>query len=289
VDVNDHELTRVVGIGAARARWFEEAFGVRTLSELAALDAADIAERLRARQARGVVPTHEQIDQWIAQAGQLAASWRGVGSFVLEIEARDDNGNGSRRLRTVAHHVEDDCTQNFDGAAPAELTEWIVGRLAAQPAAPAPPSSSAPPAGPALAPVGELHLVASVRDPSGQAPTNVIRHGDPWMVRCVWYVDGPGAGSLAGRWRVELLGEGQGPAIEVELPAPALITLDGRTGPANPYVLAFNVPAGSIALLGRPQAVLDLTVALTYLDPAGTPGPLAAFAVLEKVMVFRAD
>jgi hypothetical protein len=287
--VNDHELTQVVGIGSARARWLQEAFGVRTLPELAALDPADIEQRLRARQARGVMPTRDQIERWIAQAGELADSWHGIGSFVLEIEARGDDGNGGRSLRTVAHHVEDDCTQDFDGVAPPELGEWIDGRLARRPAMPAPPPAAATAAGPALAPVGELHLDASVRDPSGQAPTNVIRHADPWMVRCVWYVDGPGAGSLAGRWRVELLAEGQGPAIEVELPAPGLIALDGRTGPANPYVFAFHLPAGAVPLMGRPQAVLDLTVALTYLEPAGPPGGLAAFAELEKVMVFRAD
>jgi hypothetical protein len=130
-------------------------------------------------------------------------------------------------------------------------------------------------------------LEAIVVDPVGDAPTNVIRRSDPFRVDCRWFLDGPLAPTLGGQWRVELLGEGQGPAIEIEVPAPALIALDGRTGPGTPYTTSFNIPANSVNLLGRPQAVLDLTVALTYIDVAGNPGPLAAFVDLDKVMVFE--
>jgi hypothetical protein len=136
-----------------------------------------------------------------------------------------------------------------------------------------------------LAVNGELEAI--VVDPVGDAPTNVIRRSDPFEVRCRWFVDGPLAPALGGQWRVELLGEGQGPAIEIEVPAPALIALDGRTGPGSPYATTFNIPANSVNLLGRPQAVLDLTVALTYIDVAGNPGPIAAFVDLDKVMVFQ--
>jgi hypothetical protein len=206
-----------------------------------------------------------------------------VGAFVLEIEARDDDASA---LRTVAHHVEDDYTQCFDGLAPPQLRRWIGERLAAERAAPAPTPSAAPATAPA---VDELRLTASVRDPAGGPPINVIRRSDPWRVRCEWYIDGPGAGGLAGKWRLALLGEGQGPGIEFEQPAPTLIPLDGRTGPANPYVFAFQLAAGAINLLGRPQAVLDLTVALTHVSGSGAPGSIAAFADLDKVLVFRND
>ena len=130
-------------------------------------------------------------------------------------------------------------------------------------------------------------LEAIVVDPVGDAPTNVIRRSDPFRVDCRWFLDGPLASSLGGKWRVELLAEGQGPAIEVEVPAPALIPLDGRTGPGSPYTTSFTIPPNSINLLGSPQAVLDLTVALTYIDVANTPGPIAAFVDLDKVMVFQ--
>jgi hypothetical protein len=284
-DVDGKELTRVAGIGDARARWFEETLGVRTLPQLAALDAGDVEERLRAGTSRGVVPAREQIERWIADAERLATdpestgSWRGVGSFVVEVEVREDDADA---LRTVAHHVEDDLTQQFDGLAPTELRRWIADRIAAKPAPPAPPAA------PASAPtVDELELVASVRDPAGGPPINVIRRGDPWLVRCEWYIDGPGAATLTGRWRLALLGEGQGPGIEFDQPAPTLIALDGRTGPANPYVFAFHLAPGAVELLGRPQAVLDLTVALSYVSGSGAPGSLAAFADLDKVLVYR--
>jgi hypothetical protein len=35
--------------------------------------------------------------------------------------------------------------------------------------------------------------------------------------------------------------------------------------------------------------VLDLSVALTHVSAAGAPGSLAAFANLDKVLVFRND
>jgi hypothetical protein len=136
-----------------------------------------------------------------------------------------------------------------------------------------------------LAVNGQLEAV--VVDPVGDAPTNVIRRSDPFRVDCRWFIDGPLASSLGGQWRLELLAEGQGPAIEIEVPAPSLIPLDGRTGPGTPYTTSFNVPANSVNLLGSPQAVLDLTVALTYIDVANTPGPIAAFVDLDKVMVFQ--
>jgi hypothetical protein len=282
--VDDKQLTRVVGIGDARARWFEEALGVSTLPQLAALDAGEIEERLRAATSRGVVPARGQIERWIADAERLAGAeedepWQDRGSFVLQIEAR------GVALRTVAHHVEADETRCFEGLAATELRAWIAERIAPKPDVAAP---RAPTAAPAAAPgVDELELVASVRDPAGGPPINVIRRTDPWLVRCEWYIDGPGAGALAGKWRPALLGEGQGPGVEFEQLAPALIALDGRTGPANPYAFAFQLSPGSIDLLGRPQAVLDLTVALTHVTASGAPGSLAAFADLDKVLVFR--
>jgi predicted flap endonuclease-1-like 5' DNA nuclease len=285
--MDDKQLTRVVGIGDARARWFDEALGVRTLPQLAALDPGEIEQRLRAGTTRGVLPARGQIERWIADAGRLATAaegdepWRELGSFVLQIEACGDE------RRTVAHHVEEDHTQCFDGLAPTELREWIAERLAPRPA---PEPASAPSAAPAAAAgVDELRLTASVRDPAGGPPINVIRRTDPWRVRCEWYIDGPGAAALTGKWRLALLGEGQGPGIEFEQPAPSLIALDGRTGPANPYVFAFDLGPGAINLLGRPQAVLDLTVALTHVSGAGTPGSIAAFADLDKVLVFLDD
>jgi hypothetical protein len=285
--VDDRQLTRVAGIGDARSRWFHEAFGVRTLSQLAELDPGEIEQRLRAGTTRGVLPARRQIERWIDDAGRLATAgeedepWRELGSFVLQIEARGDG------RRTVARHVEEDHTRCFDGLAPTELREWIAERLAPRPA---PEPASAPSAAPAAAAgVDELRLTASVRDPAGGPPINVIRRTDPWRVRCEWYIDGPGAAALTGKWRLALLGEGQGTGIEFEQPAPSLIALDGRTGPANPYVFAFDLAPGAINLLGRPQAVLDLTIALTHVSGAGTPGSIAAFADLDKVLVFRDD
>jgi hypothetical protein len=278
--MDDTELIRVAGIGHARARWFEETFGVRTLPELAALDAAQIEDRLRATQPRGVLPARSQIERWIVDAEQLGEQWRAVASFVLEVEARDDGESTDPSMRTIAHHVEGDRTQTFDGLAPPQLRAWITDRL--QPPPPPRHAGATPPPG-----VTELHLKASVGDAAGGPPLNVIRSTDPWVVSCAWYIDGPAAGSLAGRWRVELLAEGQGPAAELDLPAAGLIEVDGRTGPSHPYVFTFYLSSGAVDLLGRPQAVLDLTIALTYIDVASTPGPIAAFVDLDKVVIFR--
>jgi hypothetical protein len=220
--------------------------------------------------------------------GSADESWRGVGSFVLEIEAQEGEPD---TLRTVAHHLEDDLTQHFDGLAPAKLRRWMADRIAPKAAEPPPAPAAAPPA-PSAAPmvtpaVDELELVASVLDPAGGAPTNVIRLGDPWQVHCEWYIDGPDAATLTGNWRVALIGEGQGPGVELVDQLPPLIPLDGRTGQANPYTLIFALPPNAIDLLGRPQAVLDLTVAVTHVTGSGAPSSLAAFADLDKVLVYR--
>jgi hypothetical protein len=134
-------------------------------------------------------------------------------------------------------------------------------------------------------------ITANVFDP-GNAPTNVIRNNQTWSVRCEWFLDGPLAQALGGQWTIQLLAEGQSNTLEFTDASPDFrnyVQLDGRSGPGNPYRARFDFPAGSLNMQGRPQQVLDLTVALTHVDLANTPGPIAGFVELGKVMVYEAD
>jgi hypothetical protein len=137
---------------------------------------------------------------------------------------------------------------------------------------------------------------ANVIDPSGNVPTNVIRITDVWRVDCSWYIDGLLASSLGGQWRLQVVLEGLGSALEGEtvVTAPPPIAnwptapnLDGRTGPGNPYTHSFSFGPGVPGLGGQPSVLGNVGVALTYIDAANTPGPIAAFVDLGVVQFFE--
>jgi hypothetical protein len=130
-------------------------------------------------------------------------------------------------------------------------------------------------------------LSANVNDPAG-APINVLRSNQAWSVDCSWFLDGNAGQAIGGSWRIKLIAEGQGLDIEGQT-VPQVIALDGRVGAANPYTASFQFGPNSVPLGGDAEAVLDLTVVLTHVDLANTPGPLAAFVDLDKVMVYAAD
>lgn len=137
---------------------------------------------------------------------------------------------------------------------------------------------------------------AEVIDPVGDAPTNVIRISDPWRVDCSWWLGGPLASVIGGQWRLQVVLEGLGSAVEGETPVtapapsaawPTAPNLDGRTGPANPYEHSFQFGPGFPGLGGQPSVLVNVGVALTYLDAAANPGPIAAFLDLGVVQFFQ--
>jgi hypothetical protein len=135
---------------------------------------------------------------------------------------------------------------------------------------------------------------ANLVDPLGVVPpSNVYRIGDQLGVDCDWFIDGALASSLGGQWRVQLTLEGRGTALEVTRPpvppTPGPAALDGRTGPppAPGYRHQFREALNAGILGGQPSILVSVGVALTYIDAANTPGPIAAFIDLGVVQIFQ--
>lgn len=135
-------------------------------------------------------------------------------------------------------------------------------------------------------------FVAEVRDPASGTPTNVIRTEDPWAVSAQWRLEGPVVAILNGRWRLQVALESIGPQGTEMISAPVFVnysagTLSG-TSPNERMSFAATVPfaPGVPTLGGAPDVVYHASAMLTYLTPAGTPGPFAAVIDLGLIQVF---
>ncbi|MGD9696783.1 MAG: hypothetical protein AB7V42_14125 [Thermoleophilia bacterium] len=132
---------------------------------------------------------------------------------------------------------------------------------------------------------------AHVNDPSG-TPTNVIRTEDAWSVDCTWYVQGPIADLLQGRWRLQVGLESIGTGPELVTPAvfrdyQATGTLTGAfPNQRMSFSASVDFAPGTPALGGAPDVAFQATAMLTFLTPAGTPGPFAAVYDLGIIQVF---
>jgi hypothetical protein len=137
---------------------------------------------------------------------------------------------------------------------------------------------------------GEFDAVIS--DPASGTPTNVIRREDAWSVHATWYLQGPVATLLDGRWRLLVALESIGPGPEM-VSAPVFRgyqsqgTLSG-TYPTQrmSFDAQVNFPAGSPGTAGQSSVTYKATAYLSYITPAGTPGPFAAVYDLGVIEVF---
>lgn len=135
-------------------------------------------------------------------------------------------------------------------------------------------------------------FTAQVQDPGSGAPTTVIRTEDAWSVSAEWYLEGPVVAILNGRWRLQVALESIGNQ-GVEMVAPSVFvnygsgTLSG-VYPAQRMSFAASVPfaAGTPPLGGAPDVAYHASALLTYLTPAGTPGPFAAVIDLGLIQIF---
>jgi len=132
---------------------------------------------------------------------------------------------------------------------------------------------------------------AHVHDPSG-TPTNVIRTEDPWSVHCRWYLQGPIADLLNGQWRLQVALESIGTGVEGVAPAVMLgYQADGTPSGTFPnqrmsFDATVDFAPGTPSLGGRSNVPYHATAMLTYVTPAGTPGPFAAVYDLGVIQIF---
>lgn len=138
------DLTAIKGIGETTQAWLRKNLNVRRYSDLTALSAGDVEERMKAE---GRIISRGKIDTWIAQAQELAASaaadqsaadpdeseaagrriWKTIATFVVVFEGQEIEGQ--LIVRSEAHHMEADRTQHWTGVQPAELGRWIIAQL----------------------------------------------------------------------------------------------------------------------------------------------------------------
>jgi hypothetical protein len=133
---------------------------------------------------------------------------------------------------------------------------------------------------------------AHVHDPSGH-PTNVIPTEDTWSVHATWYLQGPVAPLLDGTWQLQVAYESIGDGPEGVSPT---ITRDYQSdgslsGTYPDEMMSFDAfvyfPAGTPGLApGQSSTTYKVTAYLTFLTPAGTPGPFAAVYDLGIIQIF---
>jgi hypothetical protein len=126
---------------------------------------------------------------------------------------------------------------------------------------------------------------------AGGLTADVIRADDSWAVHAEWFLEGPIVPILNGRWRLQVALESIGDQ-DAETIAPAVIVEYGSGTPSGvppdqrmSFRARVEFPAGTTPPGGAPDVVHHCSATLTYLTPAGTPGPFAAVIDIGPVRI----
>jgi hypothetical protein len=270
-----HELSRVRGIGDARARWLEDTFGARTLEQLGALAPEEIEQRLRGEGRRAV--SRPAIDAWVAEARELGkeqpnGEWGVVASFVVELQASGD------AMRTSVHHLEQDETELWSEIDWDRLCRWIEARLE-QTAPEAPAVSSVEP----LRPATVKDLTAAIVANHDAVPPMHIPIDAPWSVTFEWSLAGAEA-TLDGEWQLDV-------SVHPVAPGPPLrlreepVRVSAQPG-VESYRHGYEIAAGTVPPehAGAPYRA---TALLSYC-PQGMERPLLGGFVRLGMLQFYA-
>ena len=122
------------------------------------------------------------------------------------------------------------------------------------------------------------NLTATVLDPAGTAPTEIIRRGDGFRVNAQWRLDGFGVPFInpAFRWRLRLRVESLGGGFEGDLPIPPGPPVIEPFVPVSGHVYNRTIVVGPIPVTVATGAY-KLVVLLNMQDGAGNELPLAGF------------
>jgi hypothetical protein len=120
-------------------------------------------------------------------------------------------------------------------------------------------------------------IEATVMDPNGVAPYNIIQIDDDWIVRIKWAIEGSLKSMICGTWCLHLHLESIGKGPELSLPDPyAEIEVPLDPCGNGEYCYDFRVRRGTVTSLhcGTPYKVV---ATVTYKNPCHKPGPMAGF------------
>lgn len=148
-----NDLTVIKGIGLVRQQWLQASLNVFTFQDLAGLTADEIESRLRAE---GQIASRGEVEKWIAQAQELAATndlsprqvvdtveaevgeqanslategqWKPFASFVVEFQARESRSRTAER-RTTVHYMEADRSKTWPGIEGERLCQWMLQQV----------------------------------------------------------------------------------------------------------------------------------------------------------------
>jgi len=130
----------------------------------------------------------------------------------------------------------------------------------------------------------------------GVPPSNVIRTDQEWHVHIEWKTTGVLNPMIGGNWHIHCYLESLGPGPDVDIQDE---NADAHVVPLTPaggdifYNAVFNVKQNVINLPpGTPMlqtGLYRLVVALTYIDLANTPGPIAAFQEGPVLQFYNPD
>jgi hypothetical protein len=296
------ELSRITGIGVARARWLSDTLGISTAAELATLDGADVERRLAAQRPR---VSRATIDAWIGEAAALAAAepapgtgrppdhgeasvkepaddWWPVASFVVEFQA-SAKARATVAERTSVHHVELDSTEVWAGIDCDRLCAWMTGQLG-RPAGAIDPAPENPDPGtrPGGQPTVESFRSAIMIGES-VATGRTLPAGGPWSVLFEWS-SAAAAGVPSGEWLLDV----------VLVPVGAGRRMRPRTGPTR--VLSHpesfyreRVPIPAIGLSGEQVDTPFRGTAVLKYVPTGSSRALLAHSTELGVLHFAQD
>lgn len=124
-------------------------------------------------------------------------------------------------------------------------------------------------------------ISAVIHDAFGVAPATIIKAGSPWSVHINWEMTGLNWQMVAGTWHVHVNLESIGPGPEVSLFDFADPNCQNQPLPSinGKYSCHFDVPGNVFgpAVVPHQGLAMKLVVLLTYVDPLGNRGPIAAY------------
>jgi hypothetical protein len=128
-------------------------------------------------------------------------------------------------------------------------------------------------------------FTAGVLDLGAGAPAGAVPAADGWAVEAGWFLEGPVAPALNGRWRLQVgLAPVGGEGTAAVAPAVHVDHRCGTRSGVHPAArVAFRARVDLPAGAPRSGGVHHCFAMLTYLTPAGTPGPFAAVVDLGLV------
>ncbi len=130
-------------------------------------------------------------------------------------------------------------------------------------------------------------LTATVLDPNGVPPGNIIRTSDNWNVKVQWTLKGTGAAFVTKdeRWLLRIFVESIGPGPEALVPPGVTVNAKGGMDQAYDYMFTFPPNAD----MARPDysGVYKLIVVLTLTDDDGHPLPIAGFFEGPVIQFYR--